>query len=97
MFAVIGRVQIKPGNEEVTRQMLNERGVHMFEGAPGFERAYWARPVDAADTLIQHSYWLFDTEEGARAAEKTFNSVREMPDAPVVFVSCDVCEVIGEA
>ena len=97
MFAVIGRVQIKPGQEEVTRQILNERGVRMFEGASGFKRAYWARPVDAADQLIQHSYWLFDTEEDARAAEKTFNSLRQMPEAPAVFVSCDVCEVIGEA
>jgi len=97
MFAVIGRVKIKPGNEELARQMIGERGIGMFRGMPGSRQAFWARPLGAADEVIQHSYWVFDTEANARAAEATFNSVRDMPDAPVVFVSCDVCEIIGEA
>jgi hypothetical protein len=46
--------------------------------------------------IIQHSFWLFDTEENARAAEATFNRLRDMPDAPATFVSVDVCEVIGQ-
>ena len=95
MYAVIGRVQIKPGNEEMTRSMIAERGVPMIQGMGGSAGAYWARAVDG--DLIQHSFWLFDTEENARKAETTFNSLREMPDAPVSFVSCDVCEIVGQA
>ena len=60
----------------------------------GSEGAYWARAVDGE--LIQHSFWLFDTEANARRAEATFNSLREMPEAPI-FVSCDVSEVVGQA
>jgi hypothetical protein len=96
MFAVIGRVKIKPGQEDLSRQMITDKGIDMFRGMIGAQHAYWSRPVDAADELIQHSYWLFETEDNARAAEKTFNSLRDMPDAPAVFVSCDVCEVIGK-
>jgi hypothetical protein len=47
--------------------------------------------------LIQHSFWIFDTEENARTAEATFNRLREMPDAPATFVSVDVCELLGQA
>ena len=94
MYAVIGRVEIKPGNEEMSRAMIGERGVPMIQGMAGSSSAYWARPVDGSP--IQHSLWLFDSEENARSAEATFNSVREMPDAPVTFVSVDVCEVIGQ-
>jgi len=97
MFAVIGRVKIKSGQEDLTRQMIGERGVSMFRGMAGSQRAYWCRPADHDDELIQHSFWLFDSEENARTAEATFNSLRGMPDAPAEFVSCDVCEVIGEA
>ena len=97
MFAVIGRVQIMPGQEDFTRQMITDQGVAMFRGMHGSRQAYWSRPVDPAPELIQHSFWLFETEEDARAAEKTFNSLRNLPEAPAVFVSCDVCEIIGEA
>jgi hypothetical protein len=31
MYAVIGRVQIKPGNEEMTRSMIAKRGVPMIQ------------------------------------------------------------------
>ena len=40
---------------------------------------------------------LFDTEDNARVAEATFNTLRQMPDAPATFISVDVCEVIGRA
>jgi hypothetical protein len=40
---------------------------------------------------------LFDTEENARAAEATFNLLRDMSEAPAIFVSVEVCEVIGQA
>jgi len=39
--------------------------------------------------VIQHSFWLFETEE------TVFNSLREMPQAPASFISADVCEVIA--
>ena len=95
MYAVIGRVKIKPGNEEETRAMIAERGVPMIEGMAGSAGAYWARALDGE--LIQHSFWLLDTEQNARSAEATFNQLRGMPDAPATFVSVDVCEVIGHA
>jgi hypothetical protein len=40
--------------------------------------------------LIQHSFWLFDSEEKARSTEATFNQLRDMPDAPATFLSVDV-------
>jgi hypothetical protein len=96
MHAVIGRVKIKPGHEDETRAMIAEHGVAMIQGMAGSSGAYWSRSTDAGD-LIQHSFWLFDTADNARAAEATFNTLREMPDAPATFVSVDVCEVIGRA
>ena len=96
MFAVVGRVRIKPGNEDVARQMISERGVGMFRGMPGADTAYWSRALDGSE-VIQHSFWLFDTEENARGAEATFNTLRDTPDAPAEWISCDLCEVIGKA
>ncbi|HET7487571.1 MAG TPA: antibiotic biosynthesis monooxygenase [Acidimicrobiales bacterium] len=96
MFAVIGRVQIKPGQEELTRQMIADNGVALIRGMQGAKHAYWSRSLAASSELIQHSFWLFDTEEHARAAEQTFNSLRDMPEAPAIYVSGDVCGVIGE-
>jgi hypothetical protein len=94
MYAVIGRVTIKPGHEEQTRSMIAEGGVSMIEGMAGSGAAYWARALDDGE-LVQHSFWLFDTEENARVAEATFNRLRDMPDAPATFLSVDVCEVVG--
>ena len=95
MHAVIGRVTIKPGREDETLAMIGESGVAMLNGMAGSAGGYWARAVDGE--LVQHSFWLFDTEEDARAAEATFNRLRDMPDAPATFVSVDVCEVVGHA
>ena len=96
MHAVIGRVKIKPERADEALSMLSARGVAMLQGMPGSAGGSWARSVVDGD-LIQHSYWLFDTEANARAAEATFNRLREMPDAPATFVSVDVCEIIGQA
>jgi hypothetical protein len=95
MHAVIGRVKIKPGHEDETRAMIASHGVAMLQGMNGSSGGYWSRVDDGAD-LVQHSFWLFDTEENARAAEATFASLRDMPDAPATFVSVDVCEIIGQ-
>ncbi len=96
MYVVIGRVKIKPGHEDETRGMIAQHGIAMVQGLAGSSGGYWSRSSDDGD-LIQHSFWLFDTAENARAAEATFSALREMPDAPATFVSVDVCEVIGEA
>jgi hypothetical protein len=96
MYALIGRVTIKPGHEDETRAMIQEGGIAMVRGMPGSAGGYWSRSVDGNE-LVQHSFWLFDTEEHARGAEATFNTLRDMPDAPATFVSVDVCEVIGQA
>lgn len=96
MHAVIGRVKIKPGHEDETIAMIGQYGVAMLQGMAGSAGGYWARTLDG-DDLIQHSFWLFDGEENARTAEATFNTLRDMPDAPASFVSVDVCEVVGQA
>jgi hypothetical protein len=95
MHAVVGRVLIKPGHEEETLAMIREQGIAMLEGMEGSAGGYWARAVDG--DLVQHSWWLFDTEAEAWAAEAVFGSLRDMPDAPATFVSVDVCEVVGRA
>ena len=95
MHAVIGRVAIKPGREDETLAMIGERGVAMLKGMAGSAGGYWARTVEGE--LVQHSFWLFETEDDARAAEATFNTLRDMPDAPATFVSVDVCEDVGQA
>jgi hypothetical protein len=94
MFVLVGRVKIKPGHEEETRSMIAEHGVPMVRGMAGSGPAYWARAVEGE--LVQHSFWLFETEQDARRAEATFSRLREMPDAPATFVSADVCEVVGQ-
>ena len=96
MHAVIGRVRIKPDRADEALAMIGERGVAMLQGMAGAAGGYWTRSLDG-DDIIQHSFWLFDTEESARAAEATFNRLREMPDAPATFLSVDVCEVVGKA
>lgn len=95
MHAVIGRVAIKPGREDETLTMVSERGVTMLQGMAGSAGGYWARSVEGE--LVQRSFWLFASEEDARAAEATFKTLRDMPDAPATFVSVDVCEVVGHA
>jgi hypothetical protein len=95
VYALIGRVELKPERAGEALSMIRERGVAMVQGMAGATGGYWARNLDGDD--IQHSFWLFDTEENARAAEQTFNSLRNMPGAPATFVSVDVCEIVGQA
>lgn len=95
MHAVIGRVKIKPDRADEALAMIGEKGVAMLRGMIGSAGGYWARRH--GDDIIQHSFWLFDTEENAWAAEATFNKLRDMPDAPATFISVDVCEIVGHA
>jgi hypothetical protein len=95
MRAVIGRVKIKPDRADEALAMIGEIGVAMLRGMTGSAGGYWAR--SHAGDIIQHSFWLFDTEENARAAEATFNMLRDIPDAPATFISVDVCEIVGHA
>ena len=95
MHAVIGRVKVKPDRADEALAMIGERGVAMLQGMAGSAGGYWARSVEG--DIIQHSFWLFDGEEDARAAEATFNQLRNMPEAPATFVSVDVCEIVGHA
>ena len=73
--------------------MISEHGVRMVQGMAGAAGAYLARALEG--DLIQHSFWLFGSEEDARNAEVTFNRLRDMPVAPATFISADVCEVVG--
>ena len=95
MRAVIGRVKIKQDRADEALAMIGETGVAMLRGMIGSAGGYWAR--SQGGEIIQHSFWLFDTEENARAAEATFNRLRDMPDAPATFISVDVCEIVGQA
>jgi hypothetical protein len=95
MFAVIGRVELKPDRADEALAMLAERGAAMVQDMPGSSGGYRARNLDGDD--IQHSFWLFDSEENARQAAAKFTSLRDMPNAPATFVSVNVCEVVGQA
>ncbi len=95
MHAVIGRVKIKPDRTDEALAMIGDRGVAMLQGMAGSAGGYWSRSLEG--DIIQHSFWLFDTEENARAAESTFNQLRNMPDAPATFIAVDVCEIVGNA
>jgi hypothetical protein len=92
MHAVIGRVKIKPDRADEAIAMIGG-GVAMLQSMPGSAGGYWARNLEG--DIIQHSFWLFDTQENAQAAEAAFNQLRGMPDAPATFVSVDVCKVVG--
>jgi hypothetical protein len=94
MRAVIGRVKIKPDRADEALAMIGESGVAMLHGMPGSAGGYWARTHEG--DIIQHSFWLFDTEENARAAEAAFYQLRDLPDAPATFISVDVCEIVGQ-
>ena len=93
MHAVIGRVKIVPDRADEALAMIGEGGVPMLKGMAGSAGGYWARSHEG--DIIQHSFWLFDNEENARAAEATFSQLRSMPEAPATFISVDVCEVVG--
>ncbi|HEY1639281.1 MAG TPA: hypothetical protein VGG35_01210 [Streptosporangiaceae bacterium] len=95
MYALIGQVTIKSGAAGETLAMIEDGGVAMLHGMAGSAGGYWARTLEGE--ITQHSFWLFDTEDAARAAEAMFSHLRNMPDAPATFVSADVCEIVGHA
>jgi hypothetical protein len=95
MYALVGRVEIKPGHEEETAMMAREHGPSLVGGMSG-KAAYWVRPLDDSGRVIQHSFWLFEAEADAREAETVFNSLRDMPEAPAGFIGSDVCEVVAQ-
>jgi hypothetical protein len=95
MHSVIGRVIIKPDRADEALSMLRSGGAGLLQTLDA-SAGYWSRGFDGTD-LIQHSFWLFETEELARAAEAMFGTLRDMPDAPATFLSVDVCEVIQQA
>jgi hypothetical protein len=92
MYAVVGRVRIDPAREDEARVTLEQRGVPMLKGLKGSVGGYWAKSLEGD---IQHSIWLFDSEDNARAAEAMFGQ-GPPPGAPATFVSVEVCEVIGQ-
>jgi hypothetical protein len=94
MYALIGRVKIKPGHQDETRAMIIEHGVPMVQNMDGAAGAYWARTLNG--DLIQHSFWLFNNEQNARTAEATFTQLRDLPNAPATFISADVCEIVTQ-
>jgi len=95
MRAVIGRVKIKPDRADEALAMIGEKGAVMLRGMAGSAVCYWAR--SHGGDIIHRAFSLFDTVENARAAEATFNTLRDMPDAPATFISVDVCEIVGHA
>jgi hypothetical protein len=92
MYAGVGQVRSDPAREDEARSTLEERGVPMVKGLQGSVEAYWAK---GPDSDIQHSIWLFDSEDNARAAAAMFGQ-GPPPGAPATFVSVEVCEVIGQ-
>jgi hypothetical protein len=96
VYALIGRVEIKPGRADEALAMIGEYGPRLLAGMEGSSIGYWARTIDDGE-LIQHSFWVFGTVEHARSAKATFETLRDMPDAPATFIGADVCQVIGHA
>jgi hypothetical protein len=95
MRAVIGRVEIKPGRADEALAMISGTGAAMLQSMTGSAGGYWAR--SGGDDVVQHSFWLFDTEENAKAAAAAFRQLRDLPEAPATFISVDVCEIVGQA
>jgi hypothetical protein len=48
------------------------------------------------DEVIQYLFWLFDSEPHARSAEALVKTLRDLPEAPAVFVGVDLCAVVGQ-
>jgi hypothetical protein len=96
MYALVGQVELKAGRLDEAAAMIREHGGELLRSMHGSAGGYWVRTIDESK-VIQHSFWLFESEEDARAASETFSQLRSLPDAPATFLSVDVCEVVGEA
>jgi hypothetical protein len=57
MYALIGRVRLKPAREQEALAMISERGVATLRGMTGSAGGYWARTLTDGE-VIQHSFWL---------------------------------------
>ena len=93
MYAVIGVVKLVSDRKDEALQMIKERGEAMVRGLPGSRGGWWSRSVEGD---LQHSFWLFDTEENARAAFAMFGK-GPPPGAPATLVSVELCEVVAQA
>jgi hypothetical protein len=93
MYAVIGKVKLVSDRRDEALKLIKDRGEAMVRGLAGSRGGYWARTLEED---IQHSFWLFDTEENARAAAAMFGK-GPPPGAPATFVSVELCEVVGQA
>jgi hypothetical protein len=93
---LIGRVRLEAGREQEALSMIGERGAAMLQSMAGSKGGYWARTLDEGE-VMEHSFWLFDSEANARSAERTFNTLRELAEAPAALIGVDVCEVVGQA
>ena len=90
---VVAQMHVKEGREDEARMMVVERAPDLLRALPGVLGGYWARSVDGVE-VVHHSFWLFDSEGGARRAASALAATREMPDAPAVLRAVDVCELI---
>jgi hypothetical protein len=93
MHAVIGRVKLVADRRDEALKLIKERGEAMVKGMAGIVAGYWTRTLESD---IQHSIWLFDSLENARAAAAVFGK-GPPAGAPATFVSLEVCEVVGQA
>jgi hypothetical protein len=88
---------VSRGPEDEALEMIGSRGVPMVTGMAGSQGGYWARSRNGTGEVVQHLFWLFESEADARAAESIAVTLREMPEAPAIFLSADVCEIVGVA
>jgi hypothetical protein len=75
VYAVIGRVKIKPGHEDETLSMIRERGVGMLQGMPdcgtvepGRETGTW-QPPRVAPFSVRTSSFKLDSAPREREEE----------------------------
>jgi hypothetical protein len=74
--------------------MIGETGVAMLRGMIGSAGGYWARSHGGPSSSIPSGSSALRKRP---AAEATFNKLRDVPDAPAMFISVDVCEIVGQA
>ena len=91
MYAVIGRVKIKPGHEQETLAMIEKSGVAMVSGFP-----VRVAVIGRTQLMVKTSS---STRSGCSMAKRVLalqrRHLRAMPDAPATLISVEVCEVVG--
>jgi hypothetical protein len=96
MYAVVGQAKIEPGYEDEMQQAVAARGVTLLQRMAGSSGGWWYRTTHEGD-LVQHSFWLFDTESHAQAAEEAYHEFRAGPLARTSLISVGVHEVFAHA